>query len=55
MSDAFWVAFFGLLAFFSVGLMCVIARRAFDRLERNGFEDYDLREAANAEREETRS
>lgn len=41
---------FGLLAFFSLLLMCVIARRAIDRLEpRDGFEDYDLREAAKAE------
>lgn len=41
---------FGLLAFFSVALMCMIARRAIDRLEpRSGFEDYDVREAAKAE------
>lgn len=45
-------AFFGLVAFFSVALMCWIARRAFvDRLdERNGFEEHDLRECGEDER-----
>lgn len=51
MSESFLGAFFGLVAFFSLVLMCWIARRAFDRLdERNGFEDHDLRECGEDER-----
>lgn len=53
MSAAFWGGFFGLVSFFSVLLMCWIARRAFERLDGgNGFEEHDLREAANCENQE---